>query len=168
MKKYIQLGLIIISIVLVYGNFYYLFFTPYGNINTSYSVENFEKYKKDYEIACNEIVKLAESNGFDVNKGETYYIEFSSIRWSKGKISKASLNSFEKIAESFPNDDHSHNFHYINYSKHFISFTSKSGLYSIVFSFNDKRPTDEVNPYAKEKIAIRTNKIQKNWYHVWR
>lgn len=166
MKKYIQLGLIILSILLVWGNFYYLFFTPYGNINTSYCVEDFEKYKSYYESACNEILKMAKSDGFDVNKGEMYFKEFSSIPYSKK--SKAAVYIFEKIAESFPHYDHTQEFYFINYSKHFISFISKGGGYSIVFSFNGKRPTDEVNPFAKENIKIRTSKIQKNWYHVWR
>ena len=179
MKKYIKPTLIIIFIIIIFGNCYYLFFTPYGNINTTYYVKDFEKYKSNYETACDEIVKMSKSNGFEVANGEIYFydIGYSTVVCAKLEpeytyygdrtISPNASISFKKIVESFPNDDHSHELNYIYYSQEFIGFASKSGLYSVVFSVNDKKPTDELNPYGKEEIKIRTKKIQKNWYHVW-
>jgi hypothetical protein len=180
LKDYIKPGLIILTIIISLWNFYFSFFTPHGNINTHYYVEDFKNYKKYYETACNEIIEIAKSNGFDVSENEMYY--FCDIAFSKfccvkanpkytyygyRKISNIATSCFEKIAESFPNYDHAYKFYSIYYSKDFISFTSKSETYSVVFSVNGKKPTDELNHYGEE-TKIRTKKIQKNWYHVWK
>ena len=52
----------------------------------------------------------------------------------------------------------------VNYYDNQISYTCQHGDYSLIYSFNDKKPSFMVSPDETERLIVK--KIKPNWYHV--
>lgn len=171
--KYIKPTILILVIIFIFGSGYYYFFSPYGQINTYFRVENFKKYEEDYQNVCNEIIYMLKENNLLDDKKHIITIGAGGVLESgviRRKLSQSNYKSLQTIKKSFP-IEHGYEFSYAFYHKNMIFLGCENGSYAIVYSVQNEKPSFWPMDYPynnKFNTVIKTKKITENWYHVWR
>lgn len=159
-KPFVIIPLLVISTAIIV---YLVIHILFGNISKwKYCVEDFETYRKDFEIVTDFCQEYIVQNEALENERIIFVYDFKEKEllcdWENVDVSDAIKKSFEKIKEAFPNKDAQ--FDSVTVAQGKIYFETHNGLYSVVYS--DKETPKLVDGVNKGK----SRRIYGNWYHV--
>lgn len=188
MKKKRIVGIVIIIILVIIGttvamNFrtiiYEVTTITGGDFSLNYGgVEEFEKYKSDYEVVANiaydYYLKNKKENlwfamGFDESKDEYYYytliddnseVGYISYNFELSDLHKQSIKNICKY--SFVAKGGA-SFDVIRVRENIVSFDTVNGIYSLVYSVNGSVPKYLNKP--NEDKYVRYERLNENWYN---
>lgn len=164
LKSFIKPFIIITIVILIVIIFFYLgIHSWFEYISTwKYNVETFEVYREDFEVVAEFCQDYVAQNDALENERIIFVYSFSKkellCNWKKIEVSEKIKKSFENVKAAFPNKDAQ--FDSITVDKEIVYFETHNGLYSVVYS-EEEKPTlvDGVNMGESKKIGD-------NWYHI--
>lgn len=164
-KKYAKgFGIVCITLVCLAIAFYIILFSLFTFTSRwKYNVDDFETYKKDFEVVasfCNDYIleqsiqNTTASNWFSYHNQHLYYGEESI------DLSDELQNSLYRISDAFKHKDAKLDI--IRCNGDVVYFCTHNGQYSLVYSPGNK-PTS-VNDKAEEDVFVK--EISNGWFHV--
>lgn len=159
-KPFVIIHLMAISVAIIV---YLIIHIWFGNTSTwKYCVEDFDTYRKDFEIVtdfCQEYI----AQNKDLENERIIFVYSSTKKellcdWKVIEMLETINKSFENVKSAFPNKDAQ--FDSITVEDGKVYFETHNGLYSVVYS-------EEEKPQLVDGVNLgKSRKIDGNWYHV--
>ncbi len=144
------------------GNYARYFLSVYDS-----KVKNFDKYKTDYELIVEKVIKLKdtgeitdENNDVIAEEGEMY----NTFDFKEIKLTKDEKKSLKNIEKSFA-DDFYHLGRIIIYDDNFIAFTPSGYPFGVVYSKDGSKP-NSLGLLDEENRNYKVKRLAPNWYDV--
>lgn len=159
-KPFIIIPVLVLSVEII---FYLVIHICFNHTSTwKYRVEDFETYRKDFEIVAEYCQAHVEQNSLPENEHIIFVYNSNKKEllcdWENVEAPEMIKKSFESVKAAFPNKDAQFDSIAIQDGK--VYFKTNNGLYSVVYS-------DEGRPKQVDGVNMgKSKKIVDNWYHV--
>ncbi len=159
-KPFIIIPIVALSVIIL---FYLGILICFNNTSTwKYCVEDFEAYRKDFEIVTHFCQEYIAQNETLENERIIFVYNFKEKEllcdWENIDVSDEINKSFENVKSAFPNKDAQ--FDSITVEDGKVYFETHNGLYSVVYS-------EEEKPQMVDGVNLgKSRRIYGNWYHV--